>query len=119
MVTRRTTFKLYPTRQQLAKLFEWRRLHCYLYNACIEHRRTSYQRFGQSISYLDQQNLLPAFKACWTEYKALGGHALQATVKRVDFAYQRFFKGLGQYPSSSRFGSIRDGRSPLSSPGKL
>jgi len=34
----------------------------------------------------------------------LATHALQATVKRVDFAYQRFFKGLGGYP---KFKSIR------------
>lgn len=104
MVTRRTTFKLYPTKQQKAKLFEWRRLHQYLYNACLEHRITSYRKFGKSIGYYDQQNLLPDFKRDWPEYKDLGGHALQATVKRVDFAFQRFFRGLGKYP---RFKPIR------------
>nr|WP_228021677.1 RNA-guided endonuclease TnpB family protein [Romeria gracilis] len=104
MVTRRITFRLYPTKQQQQKLFEWRRLHGYLYNACVEHRITSYRKFGQSVGYIDQQNLLPAFKACWPEYKALGSQALQATVKRVDFAFQRFFKGLGGYP---KFKTIR------------
>ena len=104
MVTRRITYKLYPNATQLHKLYQWRRLHAYLYNACIEHRRTSYQRFGKSLSYYDQQNLLPEFKQCWPEYKELGSHALQATVKRVDFAYQRFFKGLGGYP---KFKSIQ------------
>lgn len=104
MATRRVTYRLYPTTQQGAMLFEWRRLHAYLYNACIEHRRTSYKQHGQSVGYIDQQNLLPAFKECWPEYKALGSHALQATVKRVDFAFQRFFKGLGKYP---KFKSIR------------
>jgi len=104
MVTRRITYRLYPTKAQEAKLYEWRRLHAYLYNACIENRRTSYQRFGKSINYYDQQNALPQFKECWPEYKPLGSHALQATVKRVDFAYQRFFKGLGGYP---KFKSIR------------
>lgn len=104
MVTRRTTFRLYPTKQQAEKLFEWRRLHGYLYNACLEHRITSYRKFGQSVGYLDQQNLLPAFKECWPEYVELGSQALQATVKRVDFAFQRFFKGLGGYP---KFKAIR------------
>jgi putative transposase len=104
MVTRRTTFRLYPTKQQEQKLFEWRRLHGYLYNACLEHRITSYRKFGKSIGYLDQQNLLPAFKECWPEYVELGSQALQATVKRVDFASQRFFKGLGGYP---KFKAIR------------
>ena len=103
-LTRRVTFRLYPSVAQTAKLFEARRLHAYLYNACVEHRKTSYQKFGKSVTYLDQQNLLPAFKGDWQEYKQLGAHSLQATVKRVDFAFQRFFKGLGGYP---KFQSIR------------
>ena len=76
----------------------WRKLHCSLYNAAVYHRKTEYQRFGKSVSYLDQQNCLPAFKECWLEYKELGSQALQATLKRVDFAYQRFFKGLAKRP---------------------
>ncbi len=54
--------------------------------------------FACLLKYLDQQNILPAFKECWYEYKELGSHALQATVKRVDFAFQRFFKLKSGYP---------------------
>ena len=97
-VIRRVTFRLYPTTAQEKQLFEWKRLHCYLYNACLEHRRTSYQKFGTSVNYFDQQNALPAFKECWHEYKKLGSHALQATVKRVDYAFCRFFKLKSGYP---------------------
>ncbi len=61
-------------------------------------RKTQYQKFEHSVSYLEQQNCLPAFKEVWCEYKPLGSHALQATLKRVDFAFTRFFKGLGKYP---------------------
>jgi transposase len=88
----------------MAKLFEARRLHAYLYNACVEHRKTSHQCFGKSISYYNQQAALVPFKDCWVEYKALNHGSLQATVKRVDFAFQRFFKGWGGYP---KFQSIR------------
>ncbi len=98
IVTRRTTFRLYPTKSQESKLHYWRRLHKDLFNACLYHRKTEYQRFGNSISYYDQQNILPEFKECWHEYKELGSQALQATVKRVDYAFQRFFSGLGGYP---------------------
>ena len=83
MATRRTTFRLYPDKQQEVKLHYWRKLHKYLYNACLYQRKVEYQRFGRSISYYDQQNALSAFKGCWEEYKELGSHALQATVKRV------------------------------------
>jgi transposase len=104
MLTRRVTFRLYPSAAQTAKLFEARRLHAYLYNACVEHRKTSYQKLDKSISYFDQQAALVPFKADWQEYRSLNHGSLQATVKRVDFAFQRFFKGLGSYP---KFKTIR------------
>ncbi|MFS8916699.1 transposase, partial [Synechococcus sp. H55.7] len=34
----------------------------------------------------------------WPEFAQLNSHSLQATVKRVDFAYQRFFQGLSKKP---------------------
>lgn len=73
-------------------------MHCNLYNAAVSNRKTQYQKFGHSVDYFEQQNCLPAFKEVWPEYKELGSHALQATLKRVDFAFQRFFNGLGGYP---------------------
>jgi putative transposase len=79
-------------------------LHQYLYNACVEHRQYSYRADGQSVGYFDQQNLLPEFKKVWPEYRKLGAHSLQATVKRVDLAFSSFFKGLRGYP---KFKSIR------------
>jgi putative transposase len=98
VTTRRITFKLYPNRQQEKTLHYWRKLHCVLYNAAVYNRKTQYQKFGHSVNYLEQQNCLPEFKEVWTEYKLLGSHALQATLKRVDFAFVRFFKGIGGYP---------------------
>ncbi|WP_322744453.1 MULTISPECIES: hypothetical protein [unclassified Coleofasciculus] len=44
----------------------------------------SYLEFGKSVDYFQQQNCLPAFKECFREYKELGSHALQATIKRVE-----------------------------------
>jgi putative transposase len=87
---------LYPTHAQAFSSgidIKW-----VLYNAAVYNRKTQYQRFNHSVNYLEQQNSLPAFKEVWTEYKLLGSHALQATLKRVDFAFTRFFKGLGGYP---------------------
>lgn len=98
ITTRRVSFRLYPSRQQENKLHYWRRLHASLYNAAVYNRKTQYQKFRHKVGYLEQQNSLPAFKQVWPEYIELGSHALQATLKRVDFAFQRFFKGLGGYP---------------------
>ncbi len=105
MLTRRITFRLYPSASQEQKLFDARRLHAYLYNAAVANRKTQYQKFGHSVDYFEQQASLPAFKEVWTEYKALNAGSLQATLKRVDFAFVRFFQGLGGYP---KFRSIKN-----------
>ena len=104
MVTRRITFRLYPKHNGEKKMYWARRMHKDLYNAAIANRKTQYERFGHSVSYYEQQNSLPAFKEVWTEYKQLGSQTLQATLKRVDLAYQSFFKGLRGKP---KFKSIR------------
>ncbi len=97
-ITRRISFRLYPNRQQENQLHCWRRLHANLYNAAVANRKTQWKKFKHSVGYLEQQNCLPEFKQVWPEYVECGSHALQATLKRVDFAFQRFFKGLGGYP---------------------
>lgn len=101
---RRVTFRLYPKPQAIKKLQWARRLNKELYNAAIANRKTQYEKFGHSVSYYEQQNSLPAFKEVWPEYKGLGSHTLQATLKRVDLAYQSFFNGLRGKP---KFKSIR------------
>lgn len=75
-----------------------------LYNAAVNNRFTQYQIYNHRIDYFEQQNCLPAFKEVWIEYKELPSHALQATLKRVDFAFERWLKGLAKRP---RFKSIR------------
>jgi putative transposase len=79
-------------------------LHKDLYNAAVYNRFTQYQKFGHRVDYYEQQNCLPAFKAIWKEYKEVGSQALQATLKRVDYAFERWFKGLSKRP---RYKSIR------------
>ncbi|MFS8886383.1 RNA-guided endonuclease InsQ/TnpB family protein [Synechococcus sp. H70.2] len=104
LVIRRQTFRLYPNKTQERALLSARRLHCYLYNACVAHRRYEYRRNRRTVTYLEQQNLLPEFKQAWPEFAQLNSQSLQATVKRVDFAYQRFFQGLSKKP---KFKSIQ------------
>ena len=104
LATRRVTFRLYPKPNAEKKLHWARRMHKDLYNSAIANRRVQYERFGHSVDYYEQQNSLPAFKEVWTEYKQLGSQTLQATLKRVDLAYQSFFKGLRGKP---KFKSIK------------
>jgi len=99
LVNRRQTFRLYPTKTQEKALFGARRLHCYLYNACVAHREYEYKRNRKTVTYFEQQNLLPEFKQVWTEFAQLHSQSLQATVK-----HQSFFQGLRGKP---KYKSIR------------
>jgi putative transposase len=98
------TFRLYPNKQIEQFLRYHRKLHKDLFNAAVNNRFTQYQKFNHKVDYRSQQNCLPAFKEVWTEYKEINSQALQATLKRVDFAFERWKNGLGKRP---RFKSIR------------
>ncbi|WP_429500875.1 RNA-guided endonuclease InsQ/TnpB family protein (plasmid) [Robbsia andropogonis] len=105
MQRRKATFKLYPNATQAERLRGWVRLHCELYNAALEERISAYQKQGKSISYYDQQNVLPDIKAARPEFVELGSHALQQTLRKLDLAFQAFFRRLkaGQAPGFPRF----------------
>ena len=98
------TFRLYPNKKTESILRYHRKLHKDLYNAAVNNRFNQYKIYNHKVDYFEQQNCLPAFKEVWIEYKELPSHALQATLKRVDYAFERWFKGLAKRP---RFKSIR------------
>ena len=107
MERRKVTFKLYPTTSQIKRLDEWVRLHAELYNAALQERIEAYRKAGVSISYYDQQNALPAIKQFRPDLVELGSHALQETLRRLDRAFQAFFRRVkaGQAPGFPRFKS--------------
>jgi len=109
MERRKVTFKLYPNATQAERLTGWIRLHCELYNAALEERIDAYRKTGKSISYYDQQNVLPEIKAARPEFVELGSHALQQTLRKLDLAFQAFFRRVkaGQTPGFPRFKANR------------
>ncbi len=88
MERRKVTFKLYPNAHEAERLTAWVRLHCELYNAALQERIEAYRKAGTSISYYDQQNVLPEIKAARPEFVELGSHALQQTLRR-EFVHQK------------------------------
>lgn len=107
MERRKVTYKLYPNAAQTVRLEAWVRLHCELYNAALQERIEAYRKAGKSISYYDQQNVLPEIKSARPELVELGSHALQQTLRRLDLAFQAFFRRVkaGQTPGFPRFKS--------------
>nr|WP_255333846.1 transposase [Thiomonas sp. FB-Cd] len=96
---------MYPNAAQMARLEARARLHCELYNAPLEERIDAWHKARKSISYDEQQNVLPQIKADRPELNELGSHALQQTLRRLDLAFQSFFRRVkaGQTPGFPRF----------------
>jgi len=124
-VTIRKTYKyrMYPNKTQEKSLL-WVLDRCReLYNCALQERKEAYE-IGvkrhpgyydldtrkelaklHSVSYNDQQNQLPELKKIREEYQEIGSHVLQDVLKRLDKAFQSFFRRVreGQTPGYPRF----------------
>src|SRR5688572_29726651 len=100
-------FRIYPTKRQESLLTLWLSLCCELYNSALQERRDAYKLAGLSISYLDQQNQLPEIKKVRQDLKAVHSQVIQDVLKRLDKAFQAFFRRLknAQKPGYPRFRS--------------
>ncbi len=98
-------FRLYPSKPQAETLRNHLRLHRELYNAALEERREAYRKVGKSVSVYEQMRSLPEVKAGRPEFKDLNAQTLQGTLKKLDKAFQAFFKRCktGKTPGFPRF----------------
>ena len=67
----------------------------------LSERRDAYTYAGKSITYSEQQNDLPEIKAeIREEYQDIAAHVLQDVLRRLDKAFQNFFRRckLGENP---------------------
>jgi putative transposase len=77
-----------------------------LYNAGLSERKDAYRYARKSVSYYDQQNVLPEIKAeIRQEYQNIAAHVLQDVLRRLDRAFQAFFRRCkhGENPGFPRF----------------
>src|SRR5262245_57207987 len=102
-VNRRVTYRLYPTSAQESALQAHREAHRLLYNAALEQRRTAWRRQRVSLGYVRQCHDLTELRR--SEETPLPAQAGQQTLKRVDRAFQTFFRRIqaGQAPGYPRF----------------
>jgi putative transposase len=104
-VNRRVTYKLYPSRAQLAVLERLHHLHRTLYNAALEERIEAYRMARVSISYADQCRSLTTIRQQDSAYLAVNAQSAQVTLKRLDLAFKAFLRriGAGEEPGFPRF----------------
>jgi putative transposase len=116
-------FRLYPTDTQIERL-DWTLARCAeLYNAALQERKDAWNACKKHpnfydpawreehakdsrVTYYDQANALPELKRdLRPEYAAIGSHVLQEVLKRVEKAFQAFFRRVrcGQTPGYPRY----------------
>lgn len=99
-------YRIYPTKETEQKLF-WTLTRCReLYNAGLSERKDAYKYARKSTTYYDQQNDLPEIKAeIREEYCDIAAHVLQDVLRRLDKAFQNFFRRCknGEKPGFPRF----------------
>ena len=96
---------LYPTQQQQKRL-EWVLRRCQeLYNAALHERRDAYRMAGVSLGCDAQMRALPGLKEECPEYRQVGSQVLQDVLKRLDRAFEAFFRRVraGEKPGYPRF----------------
>lgn len=107
MNDRRVTYKLYPSAKQAEMLNEICDLHRRLYNAALEERISAWRLHRMSVSYGDQCRSVSDIRGVDPDYRKLNAQSLQVTLKRLDEAFQHFFRRVanGEKPGFPRFKS--------------
>jgi putative transposase len=109
-VIRAYKFLLRPTARQAVALSEMLRDHCSLYNGALQERRDAYRHVSKtSVRYGDQSAQLKAIRAFDPERQGRWSFSSQqATLRRLDKAFQAFFKRVkaGRTPGYPRFKGV-------------
>lgn len=77
----------------------------HLYNWSLDERRKAYETEQKTLTYVDQANTLPALKKEKPWFKGVYSQVLQQALKRLDGAYQFFFRRVkaGETPGFPKF----------------
>jgi putative transposase len=108
-VNRKVTYRLYPTAKQETAMLAIKRGHQQLYNAALEQRRAAWSRQRHSVTRTAQEKDLTALRANDDAIRQLNAQASQLTLRRLDLAFQAFFRRVkaGETPGYPRFKSLK------------
>ena len=109
MVNRKITYRLYPSQQQEKCLLELLAFHQHIYNIALEERIRIYQKEKRSLTFTDQCKELTKWRKKYAELANINAQSLQVTLKRLDLAFQAFYRRLrnGEKPGFPRFKSLQ------------
>lgn len=85
---------MYPTCKQ-EEILTFTLNHCrWLYNTALQQRTDAYKSMQKTVSWYEQKRELPLIKSDFPEYNKVHSQVLQDVLKRIDLAYQSFFRRI-------------------------
>ena len=107
MILRAYKFRIYPKKKQIEKINSILNLSYKLYNAMLEQRKMAYElkkdfHSSNNVNYLSQQNELPELKKYFPEYREIYSLSLQDVARRLDKAYDNFFRRIREKKNGKR-----------------
>lgn len=104
MINRAYKFRIYPTKAQeqyLARAFGHTR---FLYNKLLSEKKEAYEKEKKSITKGQSQSRILTLKEEFPWLKEIHSQTLQGANHNLFSAYERFFKGLGEFPKFKKKG---------------
>lgn len=117
-INRKIEYKLYPNKTQQAQLEEMLTLHRNLYNGALEERIEAYKLLKKldldketehtkieelQINFASQCKELTQLRKDCEEYRELNAQSEQLTLKRLDEAFQHFFRRVSEQKEKPGF----------------
>ncbi len=107
-------YRLYPNRSQAKALNATLETHRRLYNLALRERRDVYEAEERSVSYGEQSGRFKETREVLPSFAALNFSSAQATLRRLDRAFEAFFRrvkaeqrpGYPRFKSESRFRTV-------------
>ena len=108
-------YRLFTNRNQERELGIMLESHRRLYNACLEQRKVGYETEKRSVKYTEQSAWFKAERVVNPYFARLNFSSAQATMRRLEKAYQNFFRrvkqgeeevGYPRFKARDRFDSI-------------
>jgi len=98
-------FRLYPTEDQIKKLEDTLETCRQLYNDALAAKKEAWEDDHYNLTYYEMAHQLSANRKRNTSLKAVYAHVLQDVLRRVEKAFQNFFRRVknGETPGYPRF----------------
>lgn len=108
IVNRKITYRLYPNKEQEAKLLDTLTLHCRAYNTFLEAHKARYDAGLPYYGFASMCKDITVWRGYAASLKSLNAQSLQVTAKRVHLSFQAFFRRLkaGDTPGYPRFKNL-------------